>query len=179
VATVLLVYDRRWLLPGVCLMGLILTASFLPVYLANPHGFWDDARFTLAIRTGISPLLQIVNVVLNYAELVRRESWMVVGIIGLGLLPQRRAKLMILFVVGVTVLVTVRTPWFSLHLRLSGRSLGTRPSSLWLFFTTARTWVTQPICLGFALPIVALCKTPLMWCLTLWRASLPSRSCRA
>ncbi len=109
VATVLLVYDRRWMLPGVCLMGLILAASFLPVYLANPQGFWDDAHFTLAIRTGISPLLQIVNVVFNYAELIRRESWMVVGIIGLSLLPQRRAKLMILFVVWVTVLVTVRT----------------------------------------------------------------------
>jgi len=108
-ATVFLVYDRRWVLPGVCLMGLILVASFAPVYLANPGGFWDDARFTLSIRTNIPPLVQIVNVIFNYAELVRRESWIVVGLVGLCLLPQRRAKWLILFVVGMTLLVTVRT----------------------------------------------------------------------
>ncbi len=106
---VFLVYDRRWLLPGVCLMGLILAAAFAPVYLANPQRFWDDAHYTFSIRVSISPLLQIVNVVFNYAELLRRESWIVVGLIGLCLLPGRRAKLLILLVVGLTVLVTVRT----------------------------------------------------------------------
>jgi len=109
VVAVFLVYDRRWLLPGVCLMGLILAAAFMPVYLANPQGFWDDTRYTFSIRTDISLLLQIVNVVFNYAELLRRESWIMVGLIGLCLLPGRRAKLMILFVVGLTMLVTVRT----------------------------------------------------------------------
>ena len=109
VGVVFLVYDRRWLLPGALLVGAVLATVLAPAFLASPRGFWGDVSFTFAARTSVSPLFQIINVVLNYGELIRRESWIVLGIVGLFLLPQGRAKSLILFVVGVTVLLAVRT----------------------------------------------------------------------
>jgi len=105
VGLVFLVYDRRWFLPGVLVMGALYAIILAPAFIANPQVFVDDVRFTFSSKVTSSPFLQILNVVLNYGELIRRESWVILGIIGLFLLPQRRAKSLVLFVVGLTLLL--------------------------------------------------------------------------
>ncbi len=47
--------------------------------------------------------------VINFGELIRRESWVVIGIIGLFLLPENRARTMIWFIVGITLFLVIRT----------------------------------------------------------------------
>ena len=110
VLLVFLIYDRRWLLPGIALMGLVFGLLLAPVVAANPALFMGDVRAMVLARGGDSPLfLQLANVVLNYGEWLRRESWMALGLCGLFLLPAPRARALVLFAAGATLLIVTRT----------------------------------------------------------------------
>jgi 4-amino-4-deoxy-L-arabinose transferase-like glycosyltransferase len=108
VGAAFLVYARRRLVIGVLLTTLTLLIVLAPIAISDPGTLVKDIQFTL-FRVSIPPLMQVVNVVLLYGELIRREVWVALGLVGLFLLPAQRARSMILFVVCATVLLLVRS----------------------------------------------------------------------
>jgi 4-amino-4-deoxy-L-arabinose transferase-like glycosyltransferase len=118
VAVTALLYNRRWLVPAILLPMIILTLVTLPAYLANPAYFLPDLSGIASSRGDISLANQILNLLFNYGELIRRETWIILGLIGLFLLPANRGRNLVWFVVGVSLLVIIRTitpVGYSLH----------------------------------------------------------------
>jgi len=102
-------YDRRWIIPSILISFGILGLVFLPAYLANPPYFFKDLGGVIQRRGGLSLLDQVVNVIINQGELIRREPWIILGLIGLFLLPPGKARGMLWFIVGTSLLVILRT----------------------------------------------------------------------
>jgi 4-amino-4-deoxy-L-arabinose transferase-like glycosyltransferase len=122
-------YDRRWLIPSMLISFGVLGIVFLPTYICNPPYFFKDLGGVIQSRGSISILNQIVNIIINEGELIRRETWVIIGLIGLLILPMGKARGMIWFIIGVSLLVIIRTivpvgrslhylihlfPWFTL-----------------------------------------------------------------
>lgn len=103
-----LIYDRRRLVLFTLWTFIASIFILIPVWFADPSGFIGDLRFTFQ-RVSVSPAMQIMNIIIFYYELLRREVWLVLGFIGLLLLPNPRAKGMILFIFGTTIFLTVRS----------------------------------------------------------------------
>jgi len=102
-----LVYDRRTLLVALAPLVLVPLVAVAPIALSAPASFLQDLVFTFA-RVGPSSLMQLVNVVLLYSELLRREAWVMVGLLGLFLLPGRRGRSLALLITCTTLLLFVR-----------------------------------------------------------------------
>jgi len=109
VALVLLWKGWRWLLPGLALMASVMALTLLPAYLANPAQFFADWFTPLSAKVGLSLLMQVVNLIVNYGELIRREAWVVLGLAGLFFLEPPRSRRLVLLLVGMTMLLAVRT----------------------------------------------------------------------
>jgi hypothetical protein len=105
---VLLIYGRRLLALGLLLMALPLLLLLIPMAVSNPGAVAADLEFTV-FRISVSPLMQLVNVMLMYGELIQSEVWVVLGLVGLFLLPGHRARSMVLFVACATILILVRS----------------------------------------------------------------------
>jgi hypothetical protein len=86
-----------------------LVTVFIPVLLVNaPVFFTDMAHLFLwggQIQSSVSPLLSIV---INYSELLRRESWILLGLCGLFLIKDTSTRNTLLIAVGLTLVMVTR-----------------------------------------------------------------------
>jgi 4-amino-4-deoxy-L-arabinose transferase-like glycosyltransferase len=107
-AVVVLFYDRRRfglvLGVGVLTVGLAL----LPVLLNTPSAV-QEIVLTFWVRGGTAHQSALLSILLNLGELFRREMWIFVGMSGLALLPERRARNLALALVGLTLLLVARS----------------------------------------------------------------------
>ena len=101
------IYYRQRFLWGCFLMTLTVILVNVPLIILDGVNFWEDLSFTLS-RTDVPLSQQLINSLFNYYELARQESWFVVGILGLGLLENKRARAMTLFICGLTLVLVVR-----------------------------------------------------------------------
>jgi hypothetical protein len=102
-------FDHRWIFPSILIILGILSITLFPAYLASPAYFFKDIGGVIQNRGSISLINQLLNLILYYGEFIRRESWIILGLVGIFILPMNRARGMIWFVVGVSLLVTFRT----------------------------------------------------------------------
>ncbi len=107
-ALVFLVTDRRWFFAGCALMAAVFLALFLPFYLAGPQNFFMTLANLFTLRVASDLVSQVVNAIINFGELLRRESWVVLGLVGLFLLPERRARALMAITAGLGILLVVR-----------------------------------------------------------------------
>jgi 4-amino-4-deoxy-L-arabinose transferase-like glycosyltransferase len=88
---------------------LTLTAVFIPVIMVNaPIFFTDMAHLILwggQVQSSGSSLLSII---INYSELLRRESWILLGLCGLFLIKDGSTRNCFLIAVGLTLLMVTR-----------------------------------------------------------------------
>lgn len=86
-----------------------LMSVFLPVVIINgPVFFTDMANLFIwggQVQSSISPLISIV---VNYSELLRRESWILLGICGLFLIKDKPLRNILLTSTGLTLLMVTR-----------------------------------------------------------------------
>lgn len=100
----------RWLAGGAVALFLTMAVILAPPLWMAPKVFWQDVGMTLASRSGIVASGSIfLNLAINFTELLRRESWVFVGICGLFLLPDRRLRGLTLALTGVTLLAITRS----------------------------------------------------------------------
>lgn len=105
----LLEISKRSILPALGCMLAILIIVIGPIFFPNPERFISDTQGVMASRVHLGFLQQIVNIPLNFGELLRRESWIVLGICGLFLLPSSKGKNLILVTTALILLVVLRT----------------------------------------------------------------------
>ncbi len=86
-----------------------LAVVFLPVVLLNGPVFFTDMLnlFTWGgqVQSSVSPLISIV---VNYSELLRRESWILLGICGLFLIKDKPLRNILITSTGLTLLIVTR-----------------------------------------------------------------------
>jgi 4-amino-4-deoxy-L-arabinose transferase-like glycosyltransferase len=82
---------------------------FLPVLLVDGTVFFTDMLHLFfwggQVQSSVSPLISIV---INYSELLRRESWIMLGIAGLFLLKDKVIRNILLTAVGLTLVLVTR-----------------------------------------------------------------------
>ncbi len=92
---------------GICLATLVLT--FLPVLRVNPGIFFMDMRNLFSWGGGVqSTSNPLISILINYTELLRRESWILLGICGLFLIKDTPLRNIFLASVGLTLLMVTR-----------------------------------------------------------------------
>ncbi|HPH95609.1 MAG TPA: glycosyltransferase family 39 protein [Anaerolineaceae bacterium] len=115
---ILLIEKPRWFLPG---LGLMLTLPCLllaPILLSNPAQAWSDLHFIQAYKASAPPFIQAVNLIINSGEWVRRESWLVLGLAGLFMLPAgplRRNSILFFLSLLLPVLAFYTPAGYGLH----------------------------------------------------------------
>ena len=108
VAGMLILVDPRRFIPGVLLMAVIFFVLLAPFYFASPLHFNIALDNILSTRVAASPLSQVTSAVLSYGELLRRESWVLLGLIGLFLLPDKRIRVLAIVTVGLGIILIGR-----------------------------------------------------------------------
>lgn len=103
----LLIKDRRMFLVALAPLALVPLVVMAPAAISAPEAFLQDVSYTFA-RVGPSPAMQLVNVVILYSELLRREMWVALGLMGLFLLPGRRGRGLALLMTCATLLLFAR-----------------------------------------------------------------------
>jgi len=82
---------------------------FLPVLLVDAPVFFTDMLHLFfwggQVQSSVSPLISIV---INYSELLRRESWILLGIAGLFLLKDKVLRNILLTAVSLTLVLVTR-----------------------------------------------------------------------
>jgi 4-amino-4-deoxy-L-arabinose transferase-like glycosyltransferase len=106
---VLLITGWKKLFPALGLILLVVFAVLAPILFPDPGRFYADTQFVMTARVNVGLLAQIVNIPLNSGELFRRESWVVLGIAGLFLLPRSKGRNLLLFSTALLLLVVLRT----------------------------------------------------------------------
>lgn len=99
--------DRRMFWAALAPMLLVPVLAVIPLAFSAPRAFMQDVSYTFA-RVGPTPAMQLVNVVMLYSELLRREVWVTLGLIGLCLLPAQRGRGLALLMTCTTLLMFVR-----------------------------------------------------------------------
>lgn len=100
----------RWLVVGATAFFLTMALILAPPLWMAPKVFWQDVVMTLTSRSGITASGSVLlNLAINFTELLRRESWVFVGICGLFLLPDRRLRGLTLAGTGITLLAITRS----------------------------------------------------------------------
>lgn len=107
-AGLLLVYQRRRFWPALGIGALTVLLVALPALLAWPNS-WTELQLTLLGRGAAAPGGTLLGMLLNLGELFRRETWVFVGLSGLALLPERRARNLALALVGLPLLLLARS----------------------------------------------------------------------
>jgi 4-amino-4-deoxy-L-arabinose transferase-like glycosyltransferase len=86
-----------------------LVLVFLPVLLVDAPVFFTDMLHLFfwggQVQSSTSPLISIV---INYSELLRRESWILLGIAGLFLIKDKVLRNILLTAVGLTLVLVTR-----------------------------------------------------------------------
>ncbi len=86
--------DLLWSVP---LLGLPLAVYAGLMLLVAPQAFLFDANFIFTALGAVPPVLQPIAIVINYAALLLKDSWLVAGVIGLFVLqPLRLQRLTLL-----------------------------------------------------------------------------------
>ena len=96
----------------------VLAVSLLAVLVAAPGLFLADLGTTLARAGGGSPLLQVLTLLLNYYRFLSLDPWLLLGVVGLFVLRDGRARG---FLLGATALLAL----VALKVRPLGTSLHT------------------------------------------------------
>jgi hypothetical protein len=109
IGLILLFKQPRGLVVFIPVFLATLTIVFIPVLIVNaPVFFTDMAHLFLwggQIQSSVSPLLSIV---INYSELLRRESWILLGLCGLFLIKDSSTRNTLLIAVGLTLIMVTR-----------------------------------------------------------------------
>ena len=105
---VVLIYRWKWLPFTLIWITAPIALILLPLAISDPSGLISDLRYTF-LRVEIPPGFQIINIVLHYGELIRREIWIAIGLIGLFLIHDRRLRWMFIYICFVTILLVVRS----------------------------------------------------------------------
>jgi 4-amino-4-deoxy-L-arabinose transferase-like glycosyltransferase len=86
-----------------------IVAVLLPVILTNSQLFLSDTFRTFFDRGGVqSTPFSLISVLINYTELLRRESWILIGLCGLFLIKDGLLRNILLTSVGLTLLMVTR-----------------------------------------------------------------------
>jgi 4-amino-4-deoxy-L-arabinose transferase-like glycosyltransferase len=95
---------------GIPIVGLLICLAIAPGLVIA------DLGTTLARTTGGNPLSQLVLLLLNYAQFLSTDAWLLLGVVGLFLVPARSRGLLlgVAAVLGVVIL-KVREVGLSLH----------------------------------------------------------------
>jgi hypothetical protein len=81
----------------------------LPVLLVDAHILLTDMGNLVFWRGGVqSTPFSLISILINYSELLRRESWILIGICGLFLIKDNLLRNILLSAVGLTLLVVTR-----------------------------------------------------------------------
>ena len=107
-AIVLLIYQRRRFWPALAVGAATVLLIALPALLTSANA-WTEIRLTLLGRGEASSQSGLLSILLNLGELFRRETWVFLGISGLALLPDRRARNLALALVSLTLLLVTRS----------------------------------------------------------------------
>lgn len=109
VALALLVKHPRALIGFVLIYIGTLILVMLPVMLVNPNIFFTDLWQTIINRGGAqSTALWLVSILINYSELLRHESWILVALCGLFLIKDNSLRNILLTAVGLSLLAVTR-----------------------------------------------------------------------
>lgn len=109
-AGLILLFKRpRSLIVFIPVFLLTLTAVFIPVMVVNAPVFFTDMVHLFLwggqVQSSGSSLL---SVIINYSELLRRESWILLGICGLFLIRDNSIRNTLLIAVSLTLLMVTR-----------------------------------------------------------------------
>jgi hypothetical protein len=105
----LLVKHHRALIWFVLIFIGTLTLVMLPVVQANSNIFFTDLWYTIINRGGVqSTSSWLVSILINYSELLRRESWILVSLCGLFLIKDNSLRNILLTAVGLSLLVVTK-----------------------------------------------------------------------
>ncbi|BCY16522.1 hypothetical protein hrd7_03710 [Leptolinea sp. HRD-7] len=93
--------------------SLIFTGSvvmiLLPVLFMNPGALTTDVLSIFTQRGSVqSSPFSLLSIIINYSELLRRESWILVGICGLFLISDTHLRNILLMAVGLTIVIVTR-----------------------------------------------------------------------
>ncbi|GAP21838.1 ArnT family glycosyltransferase [Leptolinea tardivitalis] len=87
----------------------VLVVVFLPVLCVNAGVFFTDMRNLFVWGGGVqSSSSSLISILVNYVELLRRESWILIGLCGLFLLKDGSLRNILLTAVGLTLLMVTR-----------------------------------------------------------------------
>ncbi len=105
----LLICNRRVLLRFLFISLSVLVVCFLPVLLVNSEVFFSDMRSLFLWGGGIQTTSNsLVSILINYSELLRRESWILLGLCGLFLIKDGLLRNILLMAVGSTLIMVTR-----------------------------------------------------------------------
>ena len=83
--------------------------AILPVLLVNAPVFFTDMRNLFIWGGGVqSTSVPLISILINYTELLRRESWILLGLCGLFLIKDDVLRNLLLTAVGLTLLMVTR-----------------------------------------------------------------------
>jgi hypothetical protein len=109
IGIILLIKRPRALVVFIPIFLATLIIIFIPVLIINTPVFLTDMAHLFLwggqIQSSVSPLISIV---INYSELLRRESWILLGLCGLFLIKDTTTRNTLLIAVGFTVILVTR-----------------------------------------------------------------------
>ncbi len=83
--------------------------TLVPVLLNNSNSLITDTLSIINQRGSVqSTSFSLISILINYSELLRRESWILVGICGLFLIPDSLFRNLVLTATGLTLLLVTR-----------------------------------------------------------------------
>lgn len=109
IGLVLIVKHPRSIVWFALIFLVTVTIVLLPILLIDAHSFFTDMNIQLLMRNmGSSFQLSLIKILLNLNELLRSESWILVGIIGLFLIKDNLFRNILLIAVGLTLILVTR-----------------------------------------------------------------------
>lgn len=109
IGVAILVCHPRSIIRFVAIYLLVLVICFIPVVLVNSKIFFLDTWNTIFWRGVVqSTSSSLISILINYSELLRRESWILIGLCGLFLIKDDPLRNILLTAVGLSLLVVTR-----------------------------------------------------------------------
>ncbi len=105
---VVLNHPRRLLL-SLLAIALPFILMVLPFIISSPRIFLEDMGFVYGYRVGMPLINQVINLIINYGELIRSEAWCILGLAGLFLLSHTRTRWLCLGATLLSMVMIVRT----------------------------------------------------------------------
>ena len=95
---------RFWILLFVPIPWLI---SMVPIYLASPVDTWHDLvyNFRLGSGSGENPLFMLTKMVAKYSETIRRQPFIIIGIVGLFMIEEKKLRTLLLLLLSFIVVI--------------------------------------------------------------------------